>query len=292
MEVMLKYTIGIIYKQIRLNKRISQHAICQNKISRTTLSRFENGKVDVSLTHFNFFLKQLDMSYDEFDFILNGYQATTKTTIFDAFFSLHSSLDTKKIKIIIKHCEDFLVTGNDWYIESILKIMKSFLQLGKNAPKSIDPLSQKFVEDIWQRLADQDDWYIIDFRIINYILFHFPNDVAIQIGNEVLKRIKKYQHFRDIEPLNISIKLNMALLCLQHNKLSTSIKVSSEAIASAKKAKRYDFLMIGLVRHGIATKNREEINKGIALADTVGEEYFKDELLQEVFAFLPADFMD
>lgn len=288
----MKQTIGIVYKQIRLNKGLSQDAICQNEISRTTLSRFENGKVDVSLTHFHFFLKQLDMSYDEFDFILNNYQGTVKTTILEAFFSLHSSLDTKKIKTIIKQCEAFLVSGNDWYVESILKIMKSILQLGKNAPESIDPLSQKFVEDIWHRLAAQDDWYIIDFRIINYILFHFPNEVAIQIGNEVLKRIKKYQPFRNIEPLTISIKLNMALLCLQHNKLSTSIKVSSEAIAAAKKAKRYDFLMIGLVRHGIATKNKDEINKGITLADTVGEAHFKDELLQEVFAFLPADFMD
>ncbi|WP_314066027.1 helix-turn-helix domain-containing protein [uncultured Vagococcus sp.] len=288
----MKQTIGIVYKQIRLNKGLSQDAICQNKISRTTLSRFENGKVDVSLTHFHFFLKQLDMSYDEFDFILNNYQGTVKTTILEAFFSLHSNLDTKKIKTIIKQCEAFLVSGNDWYVESILKIMKSILQLGKNAPESIDPLSQKFVEDIWYRLAAQDDWYIIDFRIINYILFHFPNEVAIQIGNEVLKRIKKYQPFRNIEPLTISIKLNMALLCLQHNKLSTSIKVSSEAIAAAKKAKRYDFLMIGLVRHGIATKNKDEINKGITLADTVGEAHFKDELLQEVFAFLPADFMD
>ncbi len=292
MEAKMKHTMGNVYKQIRVNKGISQYNICQNTVSRTTLSRFENGKVDVSLSHFHFFLKQLDMSFDEFDFILNDYRATAKTTIFDAFFSLHSSLDTQKINTIIKQCDSFLATGTDWYIESILKIMKSFLQLAESAPGFINPLSQKVVKDIWERLAAQDEWYIIDFRIINYILYHFQNDVAVQIGNEVLKRIKKYQHFRDIEPLSISIKLNIALLCLQKDKLSMSIKVASEAISDAKKVKRYDFLMAGLVRHGIATKNKEEITKGIALASLIGEEDFKDELLQEVATFLSPEFMN
>ncbi|MBP1040990.1 helix-turn-helix domain-containing protein [Vagococcus sp. BWB3-3] len=287
----MKNIIGDVYKQIRINKGISQQDICQNKISRTTLSRFENGKVDVSLTHFHFFLKQLDISYDEFDFILNGYQANSKTAIFDAFFSLHSSLDTKKIKGIIKQCEKFLKNGNNWYIESILKIMSSFLQLGENAPDSISPFSQQFVEEIWQRLSAQDEWYMIDFRIINYILFLFPTEVAIQIGNEVLKRSRKYQHFRDIDPLNISLKLNMALLCLQQGQHLTAAKVANQAITSAKKIKRYDFLMIGLVRHGIATQSRDQINEGLLLAKIVNEEHFKEELQKEVLAFLSSDFI-
>ena len=49
--------------------------------------------------------------------------------------------------------------------------------------------AQLFAKKIWERLEKFDRWYLLDIRLINYILFIFPIDVAVNIGERAIQTI-------------------------------------------------------------------------------------------------------
>lgn len=52
-----KINFGETFKNIRNNKKLNQEEVCFGIISRTALSKFENGKNSITIGHFIFFVK-------------------------------------------------------------------------------------------------------------------------------------------------------------------------------------------------------------------------------------------
>ena len=81
----MRWDIGSVYKDIRKSKNLSQEEICGNTISRTTLSKFENNKLVPSYQTMEFLLRQVNVSFQEFNFLCNKDGKDKRQEIFNEF---------------------------------------------------------------------------------------------------------------------------------------------------------------------------------------------------------------
>lgn len=72
---------GETFKFLRNSRQISQKDIIKNNLSRTTISKFENNKIMLSMSNFDYLLNSIDVSFEEFNFIKNDYSYTGKEQI-------------------------------------------------------------------------------------------------------------------------------------------------------------------------------------------------------------------
>ena len=86
---------GKTFQYIRKNKNLSQEVVAHHIMSRSNLSRFEQGSYAVSYFIFIQLLQRLDMLYEEFLYIHNHYQ---RSKIEQLYTSLVLS-ETKSDKI-------------------------------------------------------------------------------------------------------------------------------------------------------------------------------------------------
>ncbi|MDR0920992.1 MAG: helix-turn-helix transcriptional regulator [Lactobacillales bacterium] len=273
---------GEKFKEIRQNKHLSQKEVCGKEISRTTLSKFENGGRSMNIHHFLRLLERIDMSFDEFSYICSDYTLKPKKQIVADFLSLYSNYDIQSITKLIKDSENYLAISDNWYVKAILEVSHAYLQDQKDTPDLINATATKIIPMVWEELSKQDEWYLLDLRLLNAILYSFPIETTGQIAKEVKKRIGKYQNFTQVLPLITALYLNLSLLYLQNNKSEKAENILSEAKNLAYQLKRTDFLAVALVRHGIATKNKQEMEQGVLLSTFLQDKNLQKELQEEV----------
>ena len=68
-----------------------------------------------------------------------------------------------------------------------------------------------------------DKWYLLDIRLINTILFIFPIDVAVNIGERVTEQLVPYHNLKEAEILLINIDINLAILLIDDKKYEEAL---------------------------------------------------------------------
>ena len=66
----MRYDFGKVYKEIRESKGLTQEEVCGNVLSRTSLSKIESGKATPKYENMDFLLRQMNMSFEEFELYL------------------------------------------------------------------------------------------------------------------------------------------------------------------------------------------------------------------------------
>jgi transcriptional regulator with XRE-family HTH domain len=266
--------LGPTYKKIRISKNIKQQTVTLNEMSRTTLSKFESGNHSILLHNFLHLLNKIDMTFDEFYFIVNEYEVNPPEKILYLFLDLPSEPEKIEISELIRKCYDYLSRHENWYIESILFILLDYENSEEKKVKRIFEQKKVFVNKTWKRLSELDVWYLVDFKLINAILLQFPIEVAQQISKEVSHRLNKYLEFSDILPLKTSLELNMSLLFLQNGKIKEAKKNAQLAYSYAKMQKRFDFLVFSLIRLGISLDSCKLVYRGLSIAEVTDKDVY------------------
>ncbi|WP_150819741.1 helix-turn-helix domain-containing protein, partial [Streptococcus pneumoniae] len=83
----MRYDFGKVYKEIRESKGLTQEEVCGNVISRTSLSKIESGKATPKYENMEFLLRQINMSFEEFDYICHLYQPSQRTEIMQTYLN-------------------------------------------------------------------------------------------------------------------------------------------------------------------------------------------------------------
>ncbi|MDQ8767748.1 helix-turn-helix transcriptional regulator, partial [Streptococcus ruminantium] len=99
----MKWDFGTVLKEIRKSKGLSQREVCGDALSRTTLSKIENNKEYPTIAHFAHILRQLDMTYAEFDYICHAYQPSERSNLINKFEKLGGKYMTNGV------LEEFLI---------------------------------------------------------------------------------------------------------------------------------------------------------------------------------------
>ena len=267
----MRYDFGKVYKEIRESKGLTQEEVCGNVLSRTSLSKIESGKATPKYENMEFLLRQINMSFEEFDYICHLYQPSQRTEIMKTYLNMNSIIGSSDLVNFFETCQDYLKTHHDLPIEEIRDMLEIVIHIRQHDTEQLSDQVKQTIQKLWEKIEKQDTWYENDLKILNTILFSFPIDHLHLITGKILQRLEIYKNYQHLYDLRMAILLNLSTIYLYHQDKNMCQQICYTLLEDAKNKKSYDMLAICYVRIGICRDDAKLIQKGFSLLELTDE---------------------
>ena len=281
-ENIIRYDFGKVYKEIRESKGLTQEEVCGNVLSRTSLSKFESGKATPKYENMEFLLRQINMSFEEFEYICHLYKPSQRTEIMQTYLNTSSIFGTSSLVNLFETCQDYLKVHHDLPIEEIRDMLKVVIYIRQHGTGQLSIQVEQTVKKLWEKIEKQDTWYESDLKILNTILFSLPIEHLHLITGKILQRLEVYKNYQHLYDLRMTILLNLSTLYLYNQDKNMCKQICYTLLEDAKNKKSYDRLAIYYVRIGICTDDSKLIQKGFSLLELTDETSMLAYLKKEV----------
>ena len=278
----MRYDFGKVYKEIRESKGLTQEEVCGNVISRTSLSKIESGKATPKYENMEFLLRQINMSFEEFDYICHLYQPSQRTEIIQTYLNMSSIIGNSSLVDFFETCQNYLKTHHDLPIEEIRDMLEVVIHIRQHGTEQLSDQVKQTIKKLWEKIEKQDTWYESDLKILNTILFSFPIKHLHLITGKILQRLEVYKNYQHLYDLRMAILLNLSTIYLYHQDKNMCQQICYTLLEDAKNKKSYDRLAICYVRIGICTDDSKLIQKGFSLLELTEETSMLSHLKKEV----------
>jgi Rgg/GadR/MutR family transcriptional activator len=249
---------GDVFKEIRIDRGYSQKYVAEGIMGQSAYSKVERNEIEPTFRKWLLILEKLNVSVEEFQYILNKQNLTEKEKLITEFFSLNynhpDNLELLKDKLVA-----YLKVDEDYLLRDIFYACESLIAL--NTTQSVEK-AQLFAKKIWERLEKFDKWYLLDIRLINTILFIFPIDVAVNIGERATKQLIPYNNLKEADVLLINIEVNLSVLLIDEQKYPEALSYLEKVIPLCRKYQKYNQLAIAYSRKGIILQKTGKIDEG------------------------------
>ena len=267
----MRYDFGKVYKEIRESKGLTQEDVCGNVLSRTSLSKIESGKATPKYENMDFLLRQMNMSFEEFDYICHLYQPSQRTEIMQTYLNMNSIIGGSSLVDFFETCQNYLKTHHDLPIEEIRDMLEVVIHIRQHGTEKLSDQVKQTVKKLWEKIEKQDTWYESDLKILNTILFSFPIEHLHLITEKILQRLEVYKNYQHLYDLRMAILLNLSTIYLYHQDKNMCQQICYTLLEDAKNKKSYDMLAICYVRIGICRDDAKLIQKGFSLLELTDE---------------------
>ena len=278
----MRYDFGKVYKEIRESKGLTQEEVCGNVLSRTSLSKIESGKATPKYENMEFLLRQINMSFEEFEYICQLYQPSQRTEIMQTYLNMRSIIRSSDLVNLFQKCQDYLKTHHDLPIEEIRDMLEVVIYIRQHGTGELSDHAEQVVKKLWRKIEKQDTWYENDLKILNTILFSFSIEYLHLITGKILQRLEVYKNYQHLYDLRMTILLNLSTLYLYNQDKNMCKQICYTLLEDAKNKKSYDRLAICYVRIGICTDDSKLIQKGFSLLELTDETSMLSHLKKEV----------
>ena len=278
----MRYDFGKVYKEIRESKGLTQEEVCGNVISRTSLSKIESGKATPKYENMEFLLRQINMSFEEFDYICHLYQPSQRTEIMQTYLNMSSIIGSSGLVDFFETCQNYLKTHHDLPIEEIRDMLEVVIHIRQHGTEKLSDQVKQTVKKLWEKIEKQDTWYESDLKILNTILFSLPIEHLHLITGKILQRLEVYKNYQHLYDLRMTILLNLSTLYLYNQDKNMCKQICYTLLEDAKNKKSYDMLAICYIRIGICRDDAKLIQKGFSLLELTEETSMLSHLKQEV----------
>ncbi len=267
----MRYDFGKVYKEIRESKGLTQEEVCGDVLSRTSLSKIESGKVTPKYENMEFLLRQINMSFEEFDYICHLYQPSQRTEIMQTYLNMNSIIGGSGLVHFFETCQNYLKTHHDLPIEEIRDMLEVVIHIRQHGTEKLSDQVKQTVTKLWEKIEKQDTWYESDLKILNTILFSFPIKHLHLITGKILQRLEVYKNYQHLYDLRMAILLNLSTIYLYHQDKNMCQQICYTLLEDAKNKKSCDMLAISYVRIGICRDDAKLIQKGFSLLELTDE---------------------
>ena len=278
----MRYDFGKVYKEIRESKGLTQEEVCGKVLSRTSLSKIEIGKVTPKYENMEFLLRQINMSFEEFDYICHLYQPSQRTKIMQTYLNMNSIIGSSDLVHFFETCQDYLKTHHDLPIEEIRDMLEIVIHIRQHGTGELSDQVKQTIKKLWEKIEKQDTWYENDLKILNTILFSFPIEHLHLITEKILQRLEVYKNYQHLYELRVAILLNLSTIYLYNQDKNMCKQICYTLLEDAENKKSYDRLAICYVRIGICTDDSKLIQKGFSLLELTEETSILSHLKKEV----------
>ena len=284
----MRYDFGKVYKEIRESKGLTQEEVCGNVLSRTSLSKIESGKATPKYENMEFLLRQINMSFEEFEYICQLYQPSQRTEIMQTYLNMRSIIRSSDLVNLFQKCQDYLKTHHDLPIEEIRDMLEVVIYIRQHGTGELSDHAEQVVKKLWRKIEKQDTWYESDLKILNTILLSLPIEHLHLITGKILQRLEVYKNYQHLYDLRMTILLNLSTLYLYNQDKNMCKQICYTLLEDAKNKKSYDMLAICYVRIGICRDDTRLIQKGFSLLELTEETSMLSHLKKEVETYYQA----
>lgn len=279
----MRWDFGSVLKEIRKSKGLTQNDICGQTLSRTTLSRIENNKEYPSVDSFDSILRQLDMTYAEFDYICHAYQPSERSILITKFESFRGNLlSDVDCQELLEKIEQYLNRHDDIRLQRLEQLLQLILSISKDGA---DGKTKQLAQALWQEVEKSDTWYLADFRKLNLIMPIIPPEELPAFVDKILDSMDKYRDFKEVRISQFATLFNLSTALLHRQFWSDCLRVLEYAQPVAQESMRLDYLAILNVRLGILKHDNELAQKWIGILRAADMIDMAEQLEKEVAEF-------
>lgn len=212
--------IGTTLKKIRENKGYTQKQISDEKMARSTYTKFENDIISPTLPKYLAIIDHMDISHEEFMYILHDYRLGEKEHILHLFKKLEECPSHELLDEIIEKGETLVRERYDQLVLDILNASRGYkVLLEEHDLKK----AKEYAEKVWERMATLDNWYLAELHVINSILYLFDSETAVAFTDRAVKILSKYKDFDEAVTLRNSFLLHVTNLLMMDKKYEQAL---------------------------------------------------------------------
>lgn len=241
--------IGILARSIRESRNISQqNAVCEG-VSLTTFRKFENDETDISLGLLKDILENLNITIDEFVYLLKMENEDFK--------------DDKAVLLgELPYFQDFNDLCNSLKIQKKNKRIYNTLKCVKCIRENDFDNANRLANMIWDEIKEYEDFYLNDICFLVHIFVAFDEEIHEPLYNSLKKSLVKWRDFRETAKAEILFHINLGRYYEIQEKNNLSISNYKEALNLSLKNNNGLLSGITLYRCGILTNDVELRQKG------------------------------
>lgn len=281
--------IGSTLKKIRENKGYTQKEISDHTMARSTYTKFENDDITPTLSKYLAILDHMDMSHEEFIYLLNDFELGQKETILYLFKQLDKNPTLELVYEIIEKGETLVKERYDQLILDILNACRGYAVLfeEQNLAKAKD-----YAQEVWNRMETLDKWYLAELHIINSILYLFDSDTAALLTERALESLTHYQHLDEVKNLKISFLLHLTNLLMMDQKYEQALFYIKQMETESARMDYAVMLATALVRKEVCMKKIGDtsesglIDRAVHIFDSLNKQNLKELVLKDPENFL------
>lgn len=196
--------IGSTLAYLRKNLNMSQRAF--KNIKQSTIGNIEVNNTVPRVNTFLDIISELQVSLDEFMFILNDYAYDERTSLFKDIRAMRHSLYAKE-NVELKQRIDRYIESNpcDMFIQDLKVILDSYIEISESDTYEIDS-PKSFA--IYDRIEEQKIWTYEQIYVMSKLFYIFPEKRALEIVQRIDKEFEKYNTYENIQGTRIAFLLN------------------------------------------------------------------------------------
>ncbi|MBC1506309.1 helix-turn-helix transcriptional regulator [Listeria sp. FSL L7-1509] len=220
-------TIGETLSEIRKIKGLTQNEIATDDLTRSSITKIENNKMNPSYEKIMIFCNKLGITLSEVIYYQKNRNVSEQEMLFYEFRNLKLSVYEDALNRLIKKMEEYLTRENDnmiFELRAILVGLKTF------ADTNDIELAKKEVDFIWKRLEKQDYWFEFDVLIIANIIYIFDLDTLIRVGEKILLEIDRNKYLINYNRLKIVLVFNIAHFLKSYDRMDLAGKYLTRGI--------------------------------------------------------------
>lgn len=281
-------------RRIRKAKHLTQTDLSPKNMARSTVSKNERAVQPILFTTMLYYLEKLQIDISEFMFICRDYNLSDSDQLINEFIEAVEQTDIGQLKDIQEGLDSYTqVNPYDWYLGMIHQFIEEILA---HASKQIsfedyeDHLRELALSS-WHKINSYDEWYLYEFRFLNYIAYYLPFHEVEIILNQIFIKFERYQDFPDFDSIYCAFVLNISGYYLMHAHRDKAYELLDENEQKILTRKNSDYRAILLVRKAIASENIADLKNLLDhLTYLTANSALQKKLKLEVVNFFPEFF--
>lgn len=271
--------IGSTLKKIRENKGYTQKEISDHTMARSTYTKFENDDITPTLSKYLAILDHMDMSHEEFIYLLNNFELGQKEMILYLFKQLEKNPTRELVNEIIEKGETMVQERYDQLILDILNACRGYAVLFEGQDLAT---AKEYAQKVWDRMESLDKWYLAELHIINSILYLFDSDTASLFTERALETLNQYPHLEEALVLKTSFLLHLTNLLMMDQKYEQALVYIKKMEIECSRLDYSVMLAVALVRKEVCmtkigdTSETGLIERAIRIFDSLDKQNLKE----------------
>ena len=271
-----------IFKKIREDKHLSQTQVAGKMVSRQSVAAFESNKATPKFENMEYLLRQMDMTFAEFQYICDYYQPNERMNIMMKLQELTTLMTREQIEDLVIQCRRYLKTCDDRPIFRRMQLLQLYLQ---DDDKEVN--NQLLAEQIWKELQSYEEWYLGDLTLLVGILPYVSMESVLTLTDQILATLKRYESYVNIKEARFTILSNLAVTFLYNDYREKSLELIKLALKTAQLTHRSDYIGFCWVYKRILQKDYRLVDKGLLLLEMTDELVSYKKCCQEIIRFFP-----
>lgn len=215
------YSHGSVFRNIRISKQLSLKDVADGVVSLSLLSKFERGECDITLSKFYMLLKKINITLEEYSYMVNDYQPQNLGKLIDMVRVAYENNNVKYLEVLVEQeVENWKEKGIHFNKLNAIMIKAVLKDLDNNYKIDINDITY-----LTEYLFKIEEWGLYEITLFGNSMSIFNLNTIISFSKELINKTSIYKGVNSTIKAATQVLINSVILCLQYDRINEVAKL-------------------------------------------------------------------